>query len=151
VCFFLGVSAFSLLIAFLFARRVSGATAFLKRQYRTVAALLGLLLPTFAYAQPEHTGGGEANLVLPDLSSVSFFGMSGHALLTWGLLFCVGGLLFGLAIYVQLKNLPVHRTMLEFSCSGRSSRSLSRCTSVIWLRYRENRLRLHCRSSWVFR
>ena len=32
-----------------------------------------------------------------------------------GLLFCVGGLLFGLAIYVQLKNLPVHRTMLEIS------------------------------------
>ena len=27
-----------------------------------------------------------------------------------GLLFCVGGLLFGLAIYVQLKNLPVHRS-----------------------------------------
>ena len=32
-----------------------------------------------------------------------------------GLLFCVGGLLFGLAIYVQLKNLPVHRTMREMS------------------------------------
>ncbi len=35
--------------------------------------------------------------------------------MTIGLLFCVGGLLFGLAIYVQLKNLPVHRTMLEIS------------------------------------
>jgi K(+)-stimulated pyrophosphate-energized sodium pump len=44
-----------------------------------------------------------------------FFGLNGHALLTIGLLFCVGGLLFGLAIYVQLKNLPVHRTMLEIS------------------------------------
>ena len=32
-----------------------------------------------------------------------------------GLLFCVGGLLFGLAIYMQLKNLPVHRTMREIS------------------------------------
>ncbi len=53
--------------------------------------------------------GGEANLMLPDLSSVSFLGMNGHALLMIGLLFCVGGLLFGLAIYVQLKNLPVHR------------------------------------------
>ena len=87
-----------------------GAEAFLKRQYKTVAALLGLLLPTFAYAQPEHAGGGEANLMLPDLSSVNFLGMNGHALLMIGLLFCVGGLLFGLAIYVQLKNLPVHRT-----------------------------------------
>ena len=87
----------------------------MKRQYKTVAALLGLLLPTFAYAQPEHAGGGEANLMLPDLSTVNFLGMNGHALLMIGLLFCVGGLLFGLAIYVQLKNLPVHRTMREIS------------------------------------
>ena len=32
-----------------------------------------------------------------------------------GMLFCVFGLLFGLAIYMQLKNLPVHRAMLEIS------------------------------------
>src|SRR5207342_927847 len=50
-----------------------------------------------------------------DLSTVHFFGMTGHALLMLGLLFCVGGLLFGLAIYVQLKNAPVHRSMLEIS------------------------------------
>ena len=64
-----------------------GAEGFLKRQYRAVAALLGmgLLAPAFASAQ-EHAGGGEANLVLPDLSSVSFFGINGHALLTIGLL-----------------------------------------------------------------
>jgi len=94
----------------------AGAGTFLKRQYKAVAALMFLLLPTFAYAQTEHAGGGgEANLVLPDLTTVSFFGMNGHALLMIGLLFCVGGLLFGLAIYVQLKNLPVHRTMREIS------------------------------------
>jgi K(+)-stimulated pyrophosphate-energized sodium pump len=81
---------------------------------KSVAALAGLLLPTLAYAQPEH-GGGEANLVLPDLSTVSFLGMNGHALLMIGLLFCVGGLLFGLAIYMQLKNLPVHRSMRDIS------------------------------------
>ena len=81
-----------------------------------VAALGGLLLPTLAFAQPEgHTGGGEANLTLPDLSTVNFLGMNGHALLMIGLLFCFGGLLFGLAIYVQLKNLPVHRSMREIS------------------------------------
>ena len=94
-----------------------GIGALLKRQYRIVVALLGLLLPAFAAAQ-DHAGGGEANLTLPDLKSVvfeHFFGLNGHALLTIGLLFCVGGLLFGLAIYVQLKNLPVHRTMLEIS------------------------------------
>ena len=89
---------------------------FMKRQSKSVAVLMmGLLLPAFAFGQSEQTGGGEANLVLPDLSSVNFLGMNGHALLMIGLLFCVGGLLFGLAIYVQLKNLPVHRTMRDIS------------------------------------
>jgi K(+)-stimulated pyrophosphate-energized sodium pump len=133
VYFFMAVSVLSLFVAFLFGRQVigsdqgtpetqkiasaikEGAEAFLKRRYRTIAALMGMLLPTFAYAQPDHAGGGEANLVLPDLSTVNFFGMNGHALLMIGLLFCAGGLLFGLAIYVQLKNLPVHRSMREIS------------------------------------
>jgi len=130
---FLGVSALSLAVAFYFARFVigsdfgtlemqdfagaikEGAKTFSKRHYKTAAILLGLLLPTFAYGQAEHAGGGEASLVLPDLTSVSFLGLNGHALLSIGLLFCVGGLLFGLAIYVQLKNLPVHRSMREIS------------------------------------
>ena len=133
VYFFMAVSVLSLFVAFLFGRQVigsdqgtpetqkiasaikEGAEAFLKRRYRTMAALMGMLLPTFAYAQPDHAGGGEANLVLPDLSTVNFFGMNGHALLMIGLLFCAGGLLFGLSIYVQLKNLPVHRSMREIS------------------------------------
>ncbi len=89
--------------------------ACLKRPFKAGAALAYLLLPTLASAQSGQSGGGEANLVLPDLSTVHFFGMNGHALLMIGLLFCAGGLLFGLAIYVQLKNLPVHRTMLEIS------------------------------------
>ena len=58
---------------------------------------------------------GEAALVLPDLSSVHFLGMNGHQLLTWGLGVCFLGLLFGLVIYKQLKNLPVHRAMQEVS------------------------------------
>jgi K(+)-stimulated pyrophosphate-energized sodium pump len=88
----------------------------MKRQSKFMAILMGLLLlPAFAFGQTEQAGGGEANLVLPDLSSVSFLGMNGHALLMIGLLFCVGGLLFGLAIYVQLKNLPVHRSMRDIS------------------------------------
>src|ERR1700691_4475354 len=75
-------------------------------------ATLTLLGQGAAFAEP---AGGEANLRLPDLSTVNFFGINGHALLTIGLLYCVGGLLFGLAIYVQLKNLPVHRTMRDIS------------------------------------
>jgi K(+)-stimulated pyrophosphate-energized sodium pump len=98
------------------ARTVRQTRTLLGRQWKSAAALLGLMLPACAMAQSEHGGGGEANLVLPDLKSVSFFGnLNGHSLLTIGLLFCVGGLLFGLAIYVQLKNLPVHRTMREIS------------------------------------
>ena len=133
VYFFPAVSVLSLVVAFFFARQVIGSDQgtpqmqriasairertkpFLKRPYKTVTILMSLLLPTFAYAQPEHAGGGEANLVLPDLSTVQFLGMNGHALLMIGLLFCVGGLLFGLAIYVQLKNLPVHRSMRDIS------------------------------------
>ncbi|HYK00512.1 MAG TPA: sodium-translocating pyrophosphatase, partial [Thermoanaerobaculia bacterium] len=57
----------------------------------------------------------EADLVLPDLGSVNFLGMSGDRLLMGGLVVCVFGLLFGLVMYMQLKKLPVHRSMLEIS------------------------------------
>ena len=36
-------------------------------------------------------------------------------MLAWGMLICVGGLIFGLAIYRHLKRLPVHKSMLEVS------------------------------------
>ena len=69
-----------------------------------------------AAAMPEHRAGGEANLVLPDLGSVSFLGgTSGRSLLMVGLLVCALGLGFGLLIYTQLKNMAVHRTMREVS------------------------------------
>ena len=60
-------------------------------------------------------GGGEASLVLPDLSSERFLGVSGHALLTFGLVVCAAGLLFGLVVAKQLKAMAVHRSMLEIS------------------------------------
>ena len=60
--------------------------------------------------------GAEANLKLPDLSSVTFLnGIDGHKLLLFGIIFCILGLIFGLTIYSRLKNLPVHRSMLEIS------------------------------------
>jgi len=114
VCFFPAVSAIALILAFLLARQVVGAS--MKRAWKAVAALLGLLLPTLASAQ--ESAGGEASLKLPDLRSVSFanfFGLNGHDLLSIGLIFCAAGLLFGLVIFVQLKNLPVHRSMREIS------------------------------------
>ncbi len=79
-----------------------------------LTAVLILLSATAAKAQ--ETAGGEAGLKLPDLSQVRFIGgMDGHKLLTIGILFCVFGLIFGLVIYSRLKNLPVHRSMLEVS------------------------------------
>ncbi len=63
----------------------------------------------------EHHAGGEANLILPDLSRVEFLGLDGHTLLLIGIGVCALGLLFGLSIFMQLKNLPVHRSMREIS------------------------------------
>ncbi len=57
----------------------------------------------------------EAELRIPDLSTVSFLGMSGHNLLVWGLLICVLGMVFGFVQYIQIRNLPVHRAMREIS------------------------------------
>jgi K(+)-stimulated pyrophosphate-energized sodium pump len=66
-------------------------------------------------AQTGHRPGGEANLLLPDLSSQHFLGVDGHTLLLVGLAVCVLGLAFGLVIFTQLKNLPVHRSMRDIS------------------------------------
>src|SRR5215218_5445996 len=73
-----------------------------------LAALWALLTATPASAS-------EADLLLPDLASRSFFGINGHNLLLGGLIVCVLGMVFGLMMYVQLKNLPVHRSMREIS------------------------------------
>ncbi len=63
-----------------------------------------------------HIGGGEANLVLPDLSQATIHGsVNGRALLMIGLVVCAFGLLFGLWTYMKLKNLPVHKAMLDIS------------------------------------
>ena len=98
---------------------------------RLVVPALGILLfgallalPRAAHAQagqpltqteaPVHAGG-EASLVLPDLSVVSFHGINGRTLLMSGLVICAFGLLFGLMTFAQLKALPVHASMLEVS------------------------------------
>jgi K(+)-stimulated pyrophosphate-energized sodium pump len=83
-----------------------------------LALLISLTAPAIARAQeaaaPHH--GGEASLILPDLGRVTFLGnVPGSSLLTGGLLVCVLGLVFGLVIYTQLKNLPVHKSMREIS------------------------------------
>ncbi|MEO8797378.1 MAG: sodium/proton-translocating pyrophosphatase, partial [Polyangiaceae bacterium] len=80
-----------------------------------LVGLLSLLVTTTAFAQE---AGGEAALKVPaldDPSIATFFGMSGSKLLTMGLGVCALGLIFGLVIFTQLKNAPVHKSMLEIS------------------------------------
>jgi K(+)-stimulated pyrophosphate-energized sodium pump len=76
-----------------------------------------VLFSVAAFAQPAENTGGEASLKLPDLSSVSFFNnaIDGHKLLLIGILFCLFGFVFGMVIYMRLRNLPVHRSMREIS------------------------------------
>ena len=57
----------------------------------------------------------EAELVIPDLASVNFLGVSGRALLSSGIAVCFLGLVFGLVIYRQLQAMPVHQSMREIS------------------------------------
>ena len=96
----------------------ANAFALVRRLAKTGTAAAALLLVSAASAMAtpaEEAAGGEANLKLPDLSQVQFLGLNGHKLLTIGLAFCIFGLLFGLVIYMRLKNLPVHRSMREMS------------------------------------
>jgi K(+)-stimulated pyrophosphate-energized sodium pump len=78
-------------------------------------ALVMVAAPAAATAQPPHSGGGEASLTVPELGQVSFVGLSGSMLLGFGLLVSGLGFLFGLVIFAQLKNLPVHEAMREIS------------------------------------
>jgi K(+)-stimulated pyrophosphate-energized sodium pump len=82
---------------------------------RLVPLLSVLLVSGVARAQEEEAvhHGGEANLVLPDLSSVEFLGMPGSTLLWGGVVVCVLGLLFSGIIYSRLRALPLHASMAE--------------------------------------
>ena len=64
---------------------------------RVVLALLALVAVCGASPAPVHAS--EADLILPDLSSVSFLGVAGSTLLLFGLFVCLLGLLFGLVMY----------------------------------------------------
>ncbi|MFN8369430.1 MAG: sodium-translocating pyrophosphatase [Bacteriovoracaceae bacterium] len=57
----------------------------------------------------------EADLMLPDLSSVSFMGVTGHSLLLAGVFICILGLIFGTIQFFGIKNLPVHKSMKDIS------------------------------------
>src|ERR687888_1167309 len=78
-------------------------------------ALVVLAIALLAPPALADGGAGEASLRVPDLGQVTFGGVSGRALLAWGLVVCALGLVFGAVIFSQLKNLPVHGSMREIS------------------------------------
>jgi K(+)-stimulated pyrophosphate-energized sodium pump len=119
----LAITSISLITLLCLRKNIFRSITRFRRVATTVAAGSALILINAASAfaqQPHgegapHRGGGEASLVLPDLSKVSFMGVDGHSLLLIGLLVSFLGMVFGLIIYMQLKKLPVHRAMLEIS------------------------------------
>src|ERR1700693_4497822 len=83
---------------------------------RTHSAIAAAATGTAQAVQVEHKPGGEANLIIPDISQVSFLGgIHGRSLLMGGLVICALGLLFGLVFYGQLKRMGVHESMGEVS------------------------------------
>jgi K(+)-stimulated pyrophosphate-energized sodium pump len=81
-----------------------------------VAVAVLLIAPTHGLAQnAPPQSGGEAHLILPDLSQAEFLGINGRTLLMVGLGICALGLLFGLLTYKELRDLPVHQSMRDVS------------------------------------
>ena len=117
------ISIISLLVvcsAVLLSKQASknGRLSFLISKFRPAIVAFGAAVTTLAAALPTYAQhqGGEASLELPDLNSVTFFnGLTGHNLLMVGIVISFLGLGFGLAIYMNLKKLPVHRAMKEIS------------------------------------
>lgn len=89
------------------------------RSLQVLGAVLGVALfwPSLAMAAegeaPVHRS--EANLVVPDLSSVEMLGMPGSTLLSYGLIVCVLGLVFAFLTLRQIRDLPAHHSMKEVS------------------------------------
>ena len=80
----------------------------------TLTFLILVLMASPVMAQ--HQGGGEANLVLPDLDSATFLGdIGGRTLLMGGLVVSALGMLFGLIMFTRLRDMPVHESMREVS------------------------------------
>lgn len=94
----------------MFSKHWSRPAALYARALAGIAALFAIL------SVAGTARADESSLVLPDLRSVQFMGgTDGHTLLLYGMGICALGMVFGLYIYMQLKNLPVHKAMLEIS------------------------------------
>ena len=97
-------------------KKTSGWIAFAGLVLVSLFAVAAPVATAWAQGEGTHHGGGEANLVLPDLNSVTFLGgITGHNLLLFGLVICALGMVFGIAAYSHIRKLPVHQSMREIS------------------------------------
>ncbi|HJX35010.1 MAG TPA: sodium/proton-translocating pyrophosphatase, partial [Desulfatiglandales bacterium] len=85
----------------------------LKNGFRAITFLFSfMILASSAFA-------GEADIILPDLTQVSFnvFGgaLGGVTIMYFGLVICIIGLIFALIQARHTKNLPAHKAMLDVS------------------------------------
>jgi len=110
-------------------KSISSQSARRARYIRPILAsatlLFLLLLGVSAFAQRlaagtvpavAHHGGGEDSLVVPaQMDTLEFFGLPASHLLMLGLIVSALGVVFGMVIFFQLKNAPVHKAMLEVS------------------------------------
>jgi K(+)-stimulated pyrophosphate-energized sodium pump len=90
---------------------LTSLSAFFRRAFPVLLTLFAIA----AGSAPLYAS--EAELKLPDLHASSFLGgsISGPSLLMIGLGISALGFVFGIAMYMHLRNLPVHASMLEIS------------------------------------
>jgi K(+)-stimulated pyrophosphate-energized sodium pump len=89
---------------------LTSLSAVLKR-----AGSLAVLILLAAAGSAPLMAQGEAELKLPDLGIVNPMGINGRTLLMGGIGVSILGLVFGLMMYKHLRDLPVHKSMLEIS------------------------------------
>lgn len=58
---------------------------------------------------------GEADLIVPDLSTVRFLNVDGRTLLLWGMSICAFGFIFGFVQFLKIKAIKVHKSMFDIS------------------------------------
>jgi K(+)-stimulated pyrophosphate-energized sodium pump len=89
---------------------LTSLSAFVRRVYPVLLTLLAVAAGSVPLR------ASEAELKLPDLHQALFLGgISGPTLLMFGLGISALGFVFGIAMYMHLRNLPVHASMLEIS------------------------------------
>ncbi len=89
--------------------RLAGLSAACRR----LMSVVTLILLTIAGSLPARAS--ELELKLPDLKTATFLGVNGWTLLSFGLVISALGFVFGIAMYMHLRNLPVHESMKEIS------------------------------------